>query len=73
MDSMTRTHWLLVTIVGVQLWIGGGLLESVGPTLIGFFVGLFGALGTVLSLFEKTDPATRTEPPKVERRRPRRR
>lgn len=46
MNDMTRTHWLLVVLIGVVLWIGGRMLD--GPEQsVGFVVCLLGVVGAL--------------------------
>lgn len=67
MDSMTRTHWLLILIVGLLVW-GFGWLAQVAPAeMIGFFI----TVGAAAALLLGGDTFSRKQP-KAVRRRPRR-
>lgn len=68
MDSMTRTHWLLILMIGLMVW-GFGYVAKVPPAaMIGFFV----TVGAVAALLFGGDTFSRKQP-KTVRRRPRRR
>lgn len=67
MGDMTRTHWLLVTMIGLMVW-GFGYVADVAPAeTIGFFI----TVGSVAAMLLGGDTFSK-RPPKEERRRPRR-
>lgn len=68
MGDMTRTHWLLVTMIGLMVW-GFGYVADVAPAeTIGFFI----TAGAVAAMLLGGDTFSRRKRPRGERRRPRR-
>lgn len=43
-DRMTRTQWLLVLLLGVVMWLGGGVVQQPFPVLLGLIVTVVSAL-----------------------------
>ena len=67
MESMTRTHWLLVILIGLLVW-GFGYVAQVPPAeTVGFFI----TVGALAAMLLGGDTFSR-RPPRGERRRPRR-
>lgn len=68
MDSMTRTHWLLVILIGLLVWGFGYVAKVPAAEMIGFFV----TIGALAAMLLGGDSFSRKQP-RAERRRPRRR
>lgn len=45
MSDITRTQWLLITLIGLLVWFFGWLVEVPVVAIIGLFATLIGVVG----------------------------